>query len=118
MLKKDVKKHKTNRPTPLICVEWWRVVLDEAQMVSKSNSDVAHMATCLYSKNRWCSTGTPIAAGLEDLHGLLDFMYHAPFSDRKIYRDNLLHPYVTRSLLGLQNMRRFLKQVRKFLSFL
>lgn len=114
VLQKDVKKHKTNHPTPLICVEWWRVVLDEAQMVSKSNSDTAHMAACLYAQHRWCCTGTPIGNALDDLYGLLDFMYHNPFSDKKLFSSALLNPYYERTLFGLQSMRKFLKQVYPF----
>eukprot|EP01114_Cavostelium_apophysatum_P002591 TRINITY_DN122_c0_g1_i1.p1 TRINITY_DN122_c0_g1~~TRINITY_DN122_c0_g1_i1.p1 ORF type:complete len:1364 (-),score=419.53 TRINITY_DN122_c0_g1_i1:2222-6313(-) len=111
VLQKDMAQHTTFRPSPLICVEWWRVVLDEAQMVSKSNTDTAHMAACLWGANRWCVTGTPIGNSLSEVHGLLEFMYHAPFSDSKSWNAALMTPYIDRSPLGLNAMRRFLKQI-------
>lgn len=52
-------------PCPLILVEWWRVCLDEAQMVEKVNQSFAKMARLLPAVNRWCVTGTPIPHGLQ-----------------------------------------------------
>lgn len=61
-------------PTALTRVLWWRVCLDEAQMVESGTSHAARLARQLQSVHRWCVTGTPINRGLEDLQGLLLFL--------------------------------------------
>lgn len=52
--------------SPLTCVDWWRVCLDEAQMIEGSASKAAEMANKFYSSNRWAITGTPIQ---KSVHG-------------------------------------------------
>lgn len=61
-------------PSPLLSVHWWRICLDEAQMVEGSTTKVAMMALRLKSTHRWCVTGTPLNKGLEDLFGLIAFL--------------------------------------------
>ena len=45
-------------PSAIARVQWWRVCLDEAQMVDSSTSQPAAMAAMLPAVNRWCVTGT------------------------------------------------------------
>jgi E3 ubiquitin-protein ligase SHPRH len=61
-------------PTPLTRLRWWRVIVDEAQMIEGSSSKAAQMANHLDIVNRWCVTGTPISKGLEDIFGLVTFL--------------------------------------------
>jgi hypothetical protein len=64
--------------SPLLEVEWWRVALDEAQLVG--HSAAAAMASRLRSQIRWCVTGTPVGPhGVQDLLGLLQFVKVAPY---------------------------------------
>ena len=46
-------------PAPLPCVKWWRMVMDEAQMLESTTSKTAEMALRLKAEHRWCVTGTP-----------------------------------------------------------
>ena len=46
--------------SPLIGVMWWRVCIDEAQMVEAVTSRVAEMAQIIPCVNAWCVTGTPV----------------------------------------------------------
>ncbi|BFF99370.1 E3 ubiquitin-protein ligase SHPRH [Drosophila madeirensis] len=58
------------RPScPLLMVNWWRVCLDEAQMVESSTSQAAEMVRMLPAVNRWAVTGT-----IDDLPPLLQFV--------------------------------------------
>jgi E3 ubiquitin-protein ligase SHPRH len=52
-------------PSPLPCVFWWRVCLDEAQMVEGIKTKMSMMAMRLQSNYRWVITGTPINEGLQ-----------------------------------------------------
>ncbi len=54
-------------PAPLPCVRWWRIALDEAQMIECATNRTAEMALRLKADNRWCVTGTPIEKSLNDL---------------------------------------------------
>ena len=60
--------------TPLVRIKFWRVIVDEAQMIGSTTSEVAQMANHLHMVNRWCVTGTPISRGLDDIFGLLMFL--------------------------------------------
>ena len=43
-------------------------------MVEGAATKAAELARSLRATHRWCSTGTPISRGLDDLHGLLVFL--------------------------------------------
>ena len=80
-------------PSPLLYVEWWRICLDEAQMVHSTNTRCAEMANRLSAKNRWCITGTPIGRSLSDLNGLFAFIRQDPFCEKRWFDEILLQPF-------------------------
>lgn len=47
-------------PTPLNRLRWWRVCLDEAQMVESSTAKAAEMALKLDTVHRWCVPRPPL----------------------------------------------------------
>ena len=80
--------------TRKLSVEWWRICLDEAQMVHSTNTRCAEMANRLKAINRWCVTGTPIGRSLADLHGLFTFIREDPYLENKWFKESLYKPYV------------------------
>ncbi|XP_066556931.1 E3 ubiquitin-protein ligase SHPRH isoform X2 [Amia ocellicauda] len=80
-------------PSPLVAVEWWRVCLDEAQMVECTTAKAAEMALRLSSINRWCVSGTPVQRGLEDLYGLVLFLGVDPYWVKHWWDQLLYRPY-------------------------
>eukprot|EP01133_Synstelium_polycarpum_P006557 gene6557-7601_t len=70
---------KVEAPTsPLTCIKFWRICLDEAQMVVSSTS----MALRLESTYRWALSGTPIGRKLDDLHDFVAFIGLGPLADK------------------------------------
>ena len=61
-------------PTPLTSIKFWRIVVDEAQMVESSTAKATEMVRKIAAVNHWAVTGTPISRGLEDLYGLFAFL--------------------------------------------
>ena len=62
------EKKYEKRLSPLTQIQWWRVVLDEAQMVESGVSNAAKVASIICSDLRWCVSGTP-ANNAKDLLG-------------------------------------------------
>ena len=65
--------------SPLVGVHWWRVVMDESQMVEGSQSATQVLTSFISAEHRWCVTGTPIKTGMCDLQGLISFLQLEPF---------------------------------------
>ena len=59
----------------LLKVDFFRMVVDEAQMIG-SFSQVAQMTDKIFARKRWCVTGTPMISSneLADLKSLLSFL--------------------------------------------
>lgn len=56
------------------CVDWFRVILDEAHTIKSRSTRAARACYAIRAKRRWCLTGTPIVNRLEDLYSLLHFI--------------------------------------------
>ncbi|CAM6114787.1 unnamed protein product [Calypogeia fissa] len=95
-------------PTPLTRLRWWRVCLDEAQMVEGSTTKATEMALLLDAQNRWCVSGTPIQRGLDDLFGLLRFLQAEPFDDYQSWNQVLRQPYEAGDAETVTYMHKFL----------
>ncbi|XP_059300867.1 uncharacterized protein LOC132053054 isoform X3 [Lycium ferocissimum] len=80
-------------PTLLTRILWWRICLDEAQMVENNAAAATEMALRLYGVHRWCITGTPIQRKLDDLFGLLRFLKASPFNTFRWWTDVIRDPY-------------------------
>eukprot|EP00045_Choanoeca_perplexa_P018077 m.277382 g.277382 ORF g.277382 m.277382 type:complete len:1498 (-) comp17705_c0_seq18:28-4521(-) len=74
----DPQKRRTSRflkhRSPLTMVKFWRVCLDEAQLVENPNKAVSVMANKLDGVHKWCITGTPMSKSVDDLLGLFEFL--------------------------------------------
>ncbi|KAL4426809.1 hypothetical protein ABPG77_006595 [Micractinium sp. CCAP 211/92] len=90
---------------------FWRVVLDEAQLVANSSSVAALVASSLWRRHAWVVTGTPIASRLDEIKGLLEFLAHEPFYHAPVWRGLLQHGYEGQSVRGLLSLRALLRGV-------
>ncbi|MEE6475060.1 hypothetical protein FKM82_010603 [Ascaphus truei] len=91
-------------PSPLVAVEWWRICLDEAQMVECTTAKAAEMALRLSGVNRWCVSGTPVQRGLEDLFGLVLFLGVDPYWVKHWWDQLLYRPYRRKNPLPLYRL--------------
>ncbi|TKA27788.1 hypothetical protein B0A50_04889 [Salinomyces thailandicus] len=64
--------------SPMVQLQWWRICLDEAQMVESGVSAAARVACRLPRVHSWAVTGTPLRKDVQDLHGLLVFLRYSP----------------------------------------
>ncbi|KAL5042289.1 hypothetical protein BDW71DRAFT_190308 [Aspergillus fruticulosus] len=67
------------RKSPLVKISWWRVCLDEAQMIESGVSNAAKVARLIPRHIAWAVTGTPLRKDVTDLLGLLLFLQYEPF---------------------------------------
>ncbi|KJZ75564.1 hypothetical protein HIM_05027 [Hirsutella minnesotensis 3608] len=64
--------------SPLVQISWWRLCLDEAQMIENGYSQAAAVARVIPRVNAWGITGTPVKQDVGDLFGLLLFLRYQP----------------------------------------
>ncbi|KAL3428315.1 SNF2 family domain-containing protein [Phlyctema vagabunda] len=76
-LRRQAKYFRPKSPLTQLC--WWRIAIDEAQMIESGVSNAAVLARMLSRINAWCITGTPIKKDVGDLQGLLMFLRKEPF---------------------------------------
>lgn len=79
--------------SPLLSVSWWRVCLDEAQMVSSIVKQPAQMVAQLETVHRWGVTGTPIQRSINDLYGIVYFLECSPYDEQDKW-DELANEFI------------------------
>jgi E3 ubiquitin-protein ligase SHPRH len=101
--------------SPLTQVSWWRVCLDEAQMVESGVSAAATVARLIPRVHAWAVTGTPLRKGHRDLFGLLLFLGYSPWCRSPRLWDHLVTYYrpMLRDMLGEVVMRHSKDYVRE-----
>jgi E3 ubiquitin-protein ligase SHPRH len=84
------------KKSPLVQVQWWRVCLDEAQMLESGVTNAAKVACLLPRIHSWAVSGTPLRKDIQDICGLLLFLDFESFHDIKyVSREVAVHrPHV------------------------
>ncbi|KAK3326314.1 SNF2 family N-terminal domain-containing protein [Apodospora peruviana] len=101
--------------SPLVQLSWWRVCIDEAQMVENWTSNAAILARRIPRVNAWGITGTPVKDNIQkDLRGLLTFLRFEPYaSDAKVWKTfTTLDKESFRRLFNAISMRHTKSRVR------
>lgn len=109
------RERKRARPrSPLVQMHWWRVCLDEAQMVESGVSAAAQVASLLPRKHAWAVSGTPLKKDVQDLFGLLVFLRYQPYCNSSAIWNRLINQYgdLFKKLFGRITLRHTKDQVR------
>eukprot|EP01134_Creolimax_fragrantissima_P005867 CFRG5867T1 len=73
--------------TVLVQIDWWRLCLDEAQMVESGACNPAEMVSRMRAVHRWAITGTPIGnKGIASMKGLLQFINHPIVTSKGLFK--------------------------------
>lgn len=72
--------------SPLAKVNWWRICMDEAQMVSSTCTKAYKMINRLSCVNKWAVTGTPIHKSIDDLSVHMNLFDVFPLSEGPNFR--------------------------------
>jgi SNF2-related domain len=100
-----------NTVSPLQQFGFWRVCLDEAQLIANSSSVAAVMASSLWRGHAWVVTGTPISNRLSEVRGLLEFLALEPYFDNATWGDLVQSGCDDRERHGLLSLRSLLRGV-------
>ncbi|TVY73430.1 putative ATP-dependent helicase [Lachnellula suecica] len=100
--------------SPLMALQFFRVVMDEAQMIESGVSKAAVVARMVPRINAWCVTGTPVRKDVKDLLGLLIFLRYEPFASIKHIWSSLIssHKPEFRKVFGKLALRHSKQSVR------
>lgn len=82
----EPKEGCTQKKYGLFKVDWYRVVIDEAQIVRNPRAKKSNAVCDLKSVFRWCLTGTPIFNGLLDIFPYIRFLRIRPYNDLREFR--------------------------------
>ncbi|KAL8997882.1 MAG: hypothetical protein Q9169_002964 [Polycauliona sp. 2 TL-2023] len=108
------EKRYERRVSPLMQRIWWRVVLDEAQMVESGTSNAAKVAQLIPRINAWCVSGTPVRKSSQDLRGLLVFLRYPPYCWSSPLWERLITERrdILRQILGTLALRHTKDQIK------
>ncbi|KAI5358615.1 putative helicase, Zinc finger, RING-type, Zinc finger, RING/FYVE/PHD-type [Septoria linicola] len=111
---RQARKFERKR-SPLVLIQWHRVVLDEAQLVESGVTSAARVACRLPRVHSWAVSGTPLKKDVQDLLGLLIFLHYKPFSDDgKLWSHLLLnHRHLFRGIFGEIALRHTKANIRE-----
>lgn len=90
---------------------FWRVCLDEAQLIANSSSVAAVMASSLWRRHAWVVTGTPISNRLSEVRGLLEFLALEPYFHNAAWSDLVQSGCDDGGKHGLLSLRSLLRGV-------
>ncbi|KZT24992.1 hypothetical protein NEOLEDRAFT_1156494 [Neolentinus lepideus HHB14362 ss-1] len=83
-------------------MQWYRVILDEAQFIRNRTTRSSKSVALLRSRYRWMLTGTPVTNSLADIYGLIRFGRFRPWNDWKDFNEYIAFQLEDAVLAGLR----------------
>lgn len=72
--------------------QWYRIILDEAQMIKNKNTVSAIACCALSAQYRWCLSGTPMQNNVNELQSLIKFLRIQPYCDERKFNHDIGRP--------------------------
>ncbi|XP_075873771.1 helicase-like transcription factor isoform X2 [Nelusetta ayraudi] len=95
--------------SPLLAVNWLRVVLDEGHIIRNPNAQMSKAVLALNAQRRWILSGTPIQNSVKDLWMLLAFLRLKPFDVKDWWNRVIQRPVTLGDRAGLENLQTLVK---------
>lgn len=92
-------------------VRWFRVILDEAQIIKNHRTQVARACCSLRAKRRWCLSGTPIQNAIEELFSYFRFLKYEPYCKYKAFYQGIKLPISRDSARGYAKLQLILRSI-------
>lgn len=90
---------------PLAKVRWFRVILDEAQVIKNFRTQVARACCGLRAKQRWCLSGTPLQNTIDDLYSYFRFLKYEPYATYSAFYSALKGPIIRNGATGYKKLQ-------------
>jgi len=68
-------------PALFLDTQWYRIILDEAQVIKNRSTLTARAMFALHAKYRWSLSGTPMQNGIEEMFSQLSYLRIRPYHD-------------------------------------
>ncbi|KAI3778638.1 hypothetical protein L2E82_08019 [Cichorium intybus] len=92
-------------------VNWFRVILDEAQTIKNARTQVSKSCCGLRAKKRWCLSGTPIQNSIDELFSYFRFLKCDPYANYKSFCNQIKIPISRSSQQGYMKLQAVLKAI-------
>ncbi|KAL8257993.1 hypothetical protein R6Q59_030034 [Mikania micrantha] len=92
-------------------VKWFRVILDEAQTIKNSRTQMSKSCCGLRAKKRWCLSGTPIQNNIDELFSYFRFLKCDPYANYKSFCSQIKIPISRNSMQGYMKLQAVLKAI-------
>nr|GEX08504.1 helicase-like transcription factor CHR28 isoform X2 [Tanacetum cinerariifolium] len=93
---------------PLAKVRWFRVVLDEAQIIKNHRTKASRACWGLKAKRRWCLSGTPIQNAIDDLYSYFRVLRYDPYDEYATFCSTIKNPIEKSPARGYKKLQAIL----------
>lgn len=94
--KRELRRQSTfpSIMSPLFCLDWWRLVLDEMHLV-ESSSRLLNCCLELSKEKVWCVSGTPFNTSLDEMSGVMSLLGVYHYCNASVWRQCISVPALT-----------------------
>lgn len=100
-----VAVNSDNGQSPLLKINWLRVVLDEAHSIRTRSTKTGKAVARLIAERRWCLSGTPLQNSIMDIYPLVAWLRVSPWKSFSFFKKEV----VDKVDEGYVNAQRMLK---------